>query len=99
MSSFGRFESGRELHRTGFTVVYSGREAASNEEKFALKIFQPSSLILGEEQVKTESDRFLNSACIQKKVADSGGQHWAPIYDCGSNPEGTFSPTDKGHRS
>ncbi|OHB63232.1 MAG: hypothetical protein A2168_07740 [Planctomycetes bacterium RBG_13_50_24] len=99
MASFGRFESVRELHRTGFTVVYSGREAASNEEKFALKIFQPSSLILGEEQVKTESDRFLNSACIQKKVADSGAQHWAPIYDCGSNPEGTFYTTDKCDRS
>ena len=99
MSSFGRFESVRELHRTGFTVVYSGREAASNKDKFAIKIFQPSSLMLGEEQAKTESRRFLNSAQIQKKVADSGALHWAPVYDCGSNPEGTFYATDKYDRS
>ena len=83
MASFGRFETIRELHRTGFTVVYSGQEAASPEEKFALKIFQPSSLILEEDKVKTESDRFLNSACVQQKVAASGAQHWAPVYDCG----------------
>ena len=99
MSSFGRFESVRELHRTGFTVVFSGREAASNEEKFAIKLFQPSSLMLGEEQVQTESNRFLNSARIQKKLADGGAQHWAPVYDCGSNPEGTFYTTDKYDRS
>ena len=99
MSSFGCFESVRELHRTGFTVVYSAREAAGNEDKFAIKIFQPSSLMLGEEQAKTESRRFLNSARIQKKVADSGAQHWAPVYDCGSNLEGTFYTTDKYDRS
>jgi len=99
MSSFGRFECVRELHRTGFTVVFSGREAASNEEKFALKIFQPSPLMLGEEQAKIESNRFLNSAAIQKKVADGGAQHWAPVYDCGSTPEGTFYTTDKYDRS
>jgi len=99
MSSFGCFESVRELHRTGFTVVYSGREAAGNEDKFAIKIFQPSSLMLGEEQAKSESRRFLNSARIQKKVADTGAQHWAPVYDCGSNLEGTFYATDKYDRS
>ena len=99
MSSFGSFESVRELYRTGFTVVYSGREAASNEDKFVIKMFQPSSLMLGEEQAKTESSRFLNSARIQKKVADSGAQHWAPVYDCGSSPEGTFYITDRYDRS
>jgi len=100
MSSFGCFESVRELHRTGFTVVYSGREAASNEDnKFAIKIFQPSSLMLEEEQAKTESRRFLSSARIQKKVGASGAQYWAPVYDCGSNLEGTFYTTDKYDRS
>jgi formylglycine-generating enzyme required for sulfatase activity len=99
MSSFGRFESIRELHRTGSTIVFSGREAAGDEEKFALKIFQPSSLILAEEQVKTESSRFLDSARVQKKVADGGAQHWAPVYDCGSTAEGTFYVTDKYDRS
>jgi formylglycine-generating enzyme required for sulfatase activity len=99
MSSFGSFESVRELHRTGFTVVYSGRGAAGNEDKFAIKMFQPSSFMLGEEQAQTESRRFLNSARIQKKVADSGAQHWAPVYEFGSNPEGTFYTTNKYDRS
>ena len=99
MASFGRFESVRELHRTGFTVVYSGRDAASPEEKFALKVFQPSSMILGEDQVKTESRRFLDSAGIQQKVVDGGARHWAPIHESGANPEGTFYITDKYDRS
>ncbi|MGD8500223.1 MAG: hypothetical protein PVJ86_06220, partial [Phycisphaerales bacterium] len=99
MSRFGRFETVRELHRTGLTVVYSGQEAAGHEEKLALKVFQPSSLILEEDRARTESERFLNSARIQQKVAAGGAQHWAPVYDCGSTPEGTFYTTDIYDRS
>jgi formylglycine-generating enzyme required for sulfatase activity len=99
MARFGRFESVHELHRTGVAVVYSGQEAVGNEEKFALKVFQPSPLILGEDLLKSETDLFLNSACIQQKVAASGAQHWAPIYECDSIPDGTFYVTDKYDRS
>jgi len=99
MVRFGRFESIRELHRTGLTVIHSAQEATGSEEKFALKIFQPSSSILEEDKVKTELDRFLNSARIQQKVAASGAQHWAPVYECDSTPDGTFYVTDRYDRS
>ncbi|MHC4437106.1 MAG: formylglycine-generating enzyme family protein, partial [Planctomycetota bacterium] len=99
MARFGRFESVHELHRTGVAVIYSGQEAAGHEEKFALKIFQPSPLILGEDVLKSESDLFLNSAGIQQKVAASGARHWAPIYECGSIPDGAYYVTDKYDRS
>jgi len=95
MTSFGRFETVQELHHSGFTVLYSGRTAADPAEKFAIKVFQPSTLLLEAEQVKTESELFLNSAHVQQKTAASGAQYWAPIYECGSIPNGAFYATDK----
>ena len=95
MTSFGRYETVRELHHSGFTVLYSGRAAADPAEKFAIKVFQPSTLLLEAEQVKTESELFLNSAHVQQKTAASGAQYWAPIYECGSIPDGAFYATDK----
>ncbi len=99
MARFGRFETVRELNRTGLTIVYSGRELGSIEEKFALKISQPSSLILGEDEAKTESRRFLNSARIQQKVTAGDAQNWASVYDCGEISDGAFYITDKYDRS
>jgi len=97
MARFGRFESVRELHRTGLTIVYTGREVGHPEEKFALKVLQPSSLFLIEDVVQTESDRFIESARLQQKLGQS--QYWARIYDCGSTPEETFYATDRYDRS
>jgi formylglycine-generating enzyme required for sulfatase activity/regulator of sigma D len=99
MTGFGRYETVRELYRSGFTVLYSGRAAADPAEKFAVKLFQPSPLLLETEQVKTESELFLNSARIQQKAAASGAQYWAPVYECGSIPDGAFYVTDKYDRS
>ncbi len=99
MTSFGRYETVRELHRSGFTVLYSGRIAADPEAKFAIKVFQPSILLLETEQAETESDLFLNSANVQQKTTASGAHYWAPIYECGSIPDGAFYATDKYDRS
>ena len=99
MARFGRFESGRELHRTGLTVVYGGQEVGGPAEKYALKVFQPFSFVLEEGKVETESRGFLDSARIQQRVGSAGAQHWAPVYDCGSTPEGTFYVTDRYDRS
>ncbi len=95
MTSFGRYETVRELHHSGFTVLYSGRAAADPAEKFAIKVFQPSTFLLETEQVKNESELFLSTAHVQQKTAAGGAQYWAPIYECGSIPDGAFYVTDK----
>ena len=95
MTSFGRYETVHELHHSGFTVLYSGRAAADTAEKFAIKVFQPSTFLLETEQVKNESELFLSSANVQQKTAAGGAQYWAPIYECGSIPDGAFYVTDK----
>ncbi len=99
MASFGRYQTVREIHRSGFTVLYSGRTAASPEAKYAIKVFQPSSLLLETEQVKNQSDLFLNSARVQQKTSVSGAQYWAPIHKCDLIPDGAFYATDKYDRS
>ena len=72
MTSFGRFETVREIHRSGFNLLYSGRTKTDLEVKFAIKVFQPSTFLLESEQIKTESDLFLNSALVQQKTVAGG---------------------------
>ncbi|MCJ7728952.1 MAG: hypothetical protein MUO27_03615, partial [Sedimentisphaerales bacterium] len=95
MPSFGRYKTVRELYRIGFVVLYSGRAEDSPEEKFAIKAFQPSALLLEKERAKAESDLFLNSAAVQQRVSASGAQHWAPIFESGLSPDGAFYVTNK----
>ncbi|HUU20664.1 MAG TPA: SUMF1/EgtB/PvdO family nonheme iron enzyme [Sedimentisphaerales bacterium] len=95
MTSIGRYETVHELHHSGFTVLYSGRAADDPAEKFAIKVFQPSTFLLETEQVKNESELFLSSAHVQQKTAAGDAQYWAPIYECGSIPDGAFYVTDK----
>jgi formylglycine-generating enzyme required for sulfatase activity len=99
MASFDPYQTVREIHRSGFTVIYSGRTTASSEAKYAIKVFQPSALLLETEQAKIETDLFLNSAQIQQKTSASGAQYWAPIHKCDSIPDGAFYVTDKYDRS
>jgi len=99
MARFGRFESVRELHRSGLTVVYGAREVGTPEEKYALKVFEPSSFAFEEDKVETESVRYLNSARIQQKAASGSTEHWAPVYEYGSTHNGWFYATDRYDRS
>jgi sulfatase modifying factor 1 len=99
MATFGRYQTLRELHRGAYTIVYSGQEAAGSGEKFCIKVFQPSALLLDRQQAKAEIGSFLTSARVQQKVADAGAEHWAPIYQQGSTTHGVFYVTDKYDRS
>jgi hypothetical protein len=99
MVRFGRFETVRELHRTGLFTLYSGREAGASEEKFAIKVFKPSSSVLDKDKIEAESLRHLNSARIQQKASSGDAQHWAPVYECGPSGEGDFYATDRYDRS
>ena len=99
MTSFGRFETVSEIHRMGHIVVYGGRASEGTAEEFTIKVFQPPALLLEEERVETEIRLFLNSAAVQQKVAAHGADHWAPIHQHGTTPEGAFYVTDKHERS
>lgn len=99
MVHFGRFEIVRELHRTGLAVVYSAQETGDSQEKFAIKVFEPPSFAMEEDTAKIESNRFLDSARIQQKVASGGTEHWAPVYECGATDNGGFYASDRYDRS
>ncbi|HUT30763.1 MAG TPA: SUMF1/EgtB/PvdO family nonheme iron enzyme [Sedimentisphaerales bacterium] len=99
MASFGRYQTLRELHRGAYTIVYSGQDAAGSGEKFCIKVFQPSALLLDRDQAEAEIRSFLASAQVQQKVADAGAEHWAPIYQRGSTTHGAFYVSDKYDRS
>ena len=95
MAAFGRFETVREIHRTGYTTVYTGRSPESTAEQFVIKVFYPLSLLLEGGQTKTEIDLFLKGTEAQQKAAADDAQHWAPIHQHGSTPGGAFYVTEK----
>ncbi|MHC4642468.1 MAG: formylglycine-generating enzyme family protein, partial [Planctomycetota bacterium] len=99
MATFGRFETVREIHRTGYTTVYTGRSPESTAEQFAIKVFQPPSLLLEAGQAKSEIDLFLKGIESQQKIAAGDAQHWAPVHQHGSSPGGAFYVTEKYERS
>jgi formylglycine-generating enzyme required for sulfatase activity len=82
-----------------FVSFTERRDAASAEEKYVIKVYQPSTLLLEIEQAETEVGVFLSCAKVQQKIIAGGGQHWAQIYEHGATSEGVFYVTDKYDRS
>lgn len=99
MATFGRYEAIYELNRSSSAVLYAGRATDSAAEAFAIKVFQPSALLLEIGQAKADPRPFLDSANVQQRVAAGSAQHWAPIHECGTTPEGAFYVTDRYERS
>ncbi|HIJ71898.1 MAG TPA: SUMF1/EgtB/PvdO family nonheme iron enzyme [Planctomycetes bacterium] len=99
MPGFGSYETVSELHQKGFVVVYRARPAAGGKDDFAVKVFEPITLLAGAEQAKSESELFLSSAGTQQSVQTGGGVHWAPIHQCDSTDGGAFYVTDYYARS
>jgi hypothetical protein len=95
MATFGRFEAVREIHRTGYTTVYTGRSPESTAENFVIKVFQPPALLLEGGQAKAEIELFLKSTETQQKASAGDAQHWAPVHQHGPSPEGAFYVTEK----
>jgi len=95
MRKFGHYVTVHELQRTGLTAVYSGHDDKSPEDNFAIKVREANVLFTDKESEKIGAKKFLNSARLQQKVVARGSQYWAPIYEYGSSPDGTFYVTNK----
>lgn len=99
MPTFGKFESTRELHRSGLAVVYAAREAGSaGPERFAVKEIQLGHGILRARQVEGLAAEFLGRAEVQMAAAKQGS-HWAPVHDSGRSEDGAYIVTDLYPRS
>jgi len=94
MATLGHYSIQVLLHKKGLNSVYSGRSAAKPGKEFAIKVFQPPSFFEGEE-TKNQAEVFLDSAKVQQKVAAAGARYWAPVYEQGSVPEGSYYVTDR----
>ena len=91
MAVYGQYETVTELGRKGSTSVSRARPADGGWElgfydlgtdaNFALKAFHVRS---AEDAGGIESRRFLERVRCQKKMADSGAKHWAPIIESGT---------------
>lgn len=93
MATFGKYEVVTELHSTERGSVFSARAAGGGREiKHAVKTFNASSLDLDEQF--WESQSFTERAKVQQRVSESGGKHWAPVYEVGTSPAGTYYVTD-----
>ena len=93
MTTFGHYSTQVLLHKKGLNSVYSARSAARPDKEFAVKVFQLPSFL--EEETRNQAEAFLDSAKVQQKVASTGARYWAPVYEQGSAPDGSYYATDK----
>src|SRR6185503_16759759 len=90
MAVYGQYETVAELARSGSVTVYRARPAdggwelgfdeLGSDANFSIKVFQPRS---AEDAGSAERRKFLECVRAQKRVADSGSPHWAPVLDAG----------------
>jgi formylglycine-generating enzyme required for sulfatase activity len=93
VATFGKFEVVTELHSGERGSVFSARAAGGGREiKYAVKTFNPRSLDLDEQF--WESQSFTERARVQQRVAEANGSHWAPVYEIGTSPAGTYYVTN-----
>jgi formylglycine-generating enzyme required for sulfatase activity len=93
VATFGKFEVVTELHSGERGSVFSARAAGGGREiKYAVKTFNPQSLDLDEQF--WESQSFTERARVQQRVAEANGSHWAPLYEIGTSPAGTYYVTN-----
>src|SRR6478752_10394953 len=83
----GSFQTLRELHRSQHAILYSARRADAKDEveTVAVKAYDVESVALLESMAA--GDTFVQRALIQKKLADQGARHWAPILEMGTDDE------------
>jgi formylglycine-generating enzyme required for sulfatase activity len=94
MARFGNYETDRPLYRTGFNAIYLSRSGTKDAGQRLIKAYEPSASARDERLVAAESAAFLDSAGVQQKAASGDARYWAPIYECGTSPEGVFYVTD-----
>lgn len=93
MATFGKYEVVTELHSTERGSVFSARAAGGGREiKHAVKTFNPSSL--DQDEQFWESQSFTERAKVQQRVSQAGGAHWAPVFEVGTSPAGTYYVTN-----
>ena len=93
MATFGKFEVVTELHTGERGTVFSARPAGGGREvKYAVKSFNSHALDSDEQFWETQS--FVERAKVQQRVGEAEGSHWAPVYEIGSSPVGTYYVTD-----
>ncbi|MEX2217766.1 MAG: hypothetical protein WD749_03320 [Phycisphaerales bacterium] len=92
MPTFGRFETTRELYRTGLTVLWSAR-APGDETPLVVKEIQAQAEIFGDEASRRAVTVFLQRARVQQQAAGEGRGHWAPVLDLGETETGAYLVT------
>jgi hypothetical protein len=106
MAVYGQYETVAELGRSGSVSVYRARPAdggwelgfdeLGSDAKYVLKVFQPRS---AEDAGAGERRKFLGCVRSQKRAADAGAPHWAPILDAGESRGQAYYVTEYYPRS
>ncbi|MCI0674728.1 MAG: hypothetical protein L0Y42_03010 [Phycisphaerales bacterium] len=89
MPTYGGYETVRELYSGVRGSLYSARMAGTQEApSFAVKTFTPA--YGGGGWARGETELFLESARIQKRLAETEPNFWAPILEFGAEGEAFY---------
>lgn len=106
MARLGEFETVSKIAPGAVGAVYSAHPAGSKDEPtFAVRVFEPDVLVVGEEEAEFQVDAFLARAEALARVGSAvasatggfaGSAIWAPVYDVGKLPDspGAYYVTD-----
>lgn len=88
MATYGIYQVLDPLYVTPTGSVCSAKIVGGEAEgRIAAKVFNPP-VALDPDEPNWEPKYFLDRAQVQRRVAASGGAHWAPIYASGFTPGG-----------
>lgn len=89
MQGCGRFQAVRVLDTSGAVSVWYARPAGEEAgEKFVIKMIRADMHLTGGEELARDISLFVESAKLQKKLADAGAKHWPKVHEIGTSTDG-----------
>ncbi|MCC6284007.1 MAG: hypothetical protein IT439_01705 [Phycisphaerales bacterium] len=100
MTTFGRYETTRDLFRGGLGTVSIARlSGKGGKDDFVVKSMHVGDTVQNRADAQRAAQSFLDRAGALQKLTEAKAKHWAPLHEMGSGSGGAFYVTDRYPRS
>ena len=98
MPTYGKYQTGKELHLTAAGSIYTATPSEASLPTI-VKVCQPDPALFNEDEIARQVEQFLYASRLQQKVASAGSSHWAPIHDVAEFTGGAYCVTSQYRQS
>jgi hypothetical protein len=100
MTTFGRYETTRDLFRGGLGTVSVARQSGKGgKDEFVVKSMHVGDTVQNRADAQRAAQGFLERAAVMQKLTEAKAKGWAPIHEMASGGGGAFYVTDRYPRS